>query len=127
MNIVKESYKDGTCPDCNENIPDEVDAGDACSNCGHVFYGRPDYGMSTYDKFYHRVSKDPSDMSNNELDFEMEACQEWEKVCVAIGQGINSKEVIRERSVQNELIARYIARFPNAHTHPVYGFGHLSY
>jgi len=39
MNIVKNSYKDGVCPDCNENIPEDMDTeGDACSNCGHVFY-----------------------------------------------------------------------------------------
>ena len=38
MNKVKDSYEDGICPDCNENIPDNVVEGDSCKNCGHVFY-----------------------------------------------------------------------------------------
>ena len=50
MNIIKDSYENGECPDCGKNIPDDVSGGDGCSNCGHIFYGRPDYGMSTHQK-----------------------------------------------------------------------------
>lgn len=34
---VKASYPDGECPDCGEDIPDDVANGEACANCGHVF------------------------------------------------------------------------------------------
>jgi hypothetical protein len=37
MNKVKDSYPDGSCPDCFETIPDDVVEGDDCVNCGHVF------------------------------------------------------------------------------------------
>jgi len=36
-NSVKESYEGGLCPDCGADIPNEVEDGDACENCGHVF------------------------------------------------------------------------------------------
>ncbi len=35
---VKNSYEDGVCPDCSEDIPDDCVDGQECSNCGHVFY-----------------------------------------------------------------------------------------
>ena len=38
MNIIKDSYENGECPDCGKDIPDAVSGGDGCSNCGHVFY-----------------------------------------------------------------------------------------
>lgn len=38
MNSVKDSYINGECPDCYENIPEEAENGDECYNCGHVFY-----------------------------------------------------------------------------------------
>ena len=38
INIIKNNYDGGACPDCSEDIPDDVETGDACSNCGHVFY-----------------------------------------------------------------------------------------
>ena len=63
--------------------------------------------MTTYDKFYHFVPKDPPDMTLDELHDEMESCKEWERECVRIGQGINSKENIRERKVKTELTNRY--------------------
>ncbi len=37
INKVKESYEDGICPDCSEDILNDVVEGDECSNCGHVF------------------------------------------------------------------------------------------
>jgi rubredoxin len=37
MNAVKNSYPNGECPDCGENIPDDVQSGEECANCGHVF------------------------------------------------------------------------------------------
>lgn len=36
-NQMKDTYTNGECPDCFDKIPDEVEEGDACSNCGHVF------------------------------------------------------------------------------------------
>ena len=38
INPIKDSYENGTCPDCREEIPDDVVEGGACSICGHVFY-----------------------------------------------------------------------------------------
>ena len=38
MNIIKGSYENGECPDCGEDIPNDVSNGDGCSNCSHVFY-----------------------------------------------------------------------------------------
>jgi len=61
----------------------------------------------TYDKFYHRIPKDPQDMTFNELNDEMESCQRWEQVCIEVGQGIQSKENLRERRVKSELTSRY--------------------
>jgi hypothetical protein len=37
VNPVKDTYEHGECPDCGEPIPDTVQAGDECVNCGHVF------------------------------------------------------------------------------------------
>lgn len=45
MNAIKESYENGKCPDCGENIPDDVVDGQECLHCGHVFCEtRPDDG-----------------------------------------------------------------------------------
>jgi hypothetical protein len=38
VNAVKAAYPGGECPDCGEDIPDDVVAGADCSNCGHVFH-----------------------------------------------------------------------------------------
>lgn len=35
---VKDCYHDCECPDCGEPIPDETLPGEACANCGHVFW-----------------------------------------------------------------------------------------
>jgi hypothetical protein len=45
-NPVKDSYDGGMCPDCDEPIPDDVNEGDSCKNCGHVFW------EDTEDDFY---------------------------------------------------------------------------
>lgn len=37
LNEVKRAYDDGICPDCGEEIPDDVAEGDACKNCRYVF------------------------------------------------------------------------------------------
>ena len=37
MNTVKAAYEDGVCPDCGEDIPDDVTDGDQCTNCEHTF------------------------------------------------------------------------------------------
>jgi hypothetical protein len=34
---IKDEYEDGVCPDCQQEIPDDVVEGEACSNCEHVF------------------------------------------------------------------------------------------
>lgn len=34
---VKDAYPDGVCPDCGEDIPDDVEDGEVCVNCGHTF------------------------------------------------------------------------------------------
>jgi hypothetical protein len=35
---VKGSYENGMCPDCGYEIPNDVQDGDKCANCPHVFY-----------------------------------------------------------------------------------------
>jgi len=62
--------------------------------------------MVTYNKFYHYVPKDPQDMTLDELNDEMESCKHWEQECIKIGQGINSKENLRERRIGAELNRR---------------------
>ncbi len=37
MNAIKEAYHNGECPDCGDEIPDDVQEGQECANCGHVF------------------------------------------------------------------------------------------
>jgi len=34
---LKDSYVNGECPDCGQDIPDNVQEGNICSNCEHVF------------------------------------------------------------------------------------------
>lgn len=34
---LKNCYKGGLCPDCQEEIPDNAKEGESCSNCEHVF------------------------------------------------------------------------------------------
>ena len=38
MSVIKDSYEKGECPDCGEDIPNDVSNGDGCSNCSHGFY-----------------------------------------------------------------------------------------
>ena len=35
---IQESYWCGACPDCGEHIGDSIQHGDACYNCGHIFW-----------------------------------------------------------------------------------------
>jgi hypothetical protein len=35
---IKDSYPDGKCPDCGEQISVDIIDGDKCPNCGHVFH-----------------------------------------------------------------------------------------
>ena len=37
MNPIKESYSNGECHDCENDIPTDVADGESCLNCGHVF------------------------------------------------------------------------------------------
>lgn len=34
---IKYNYDDAVCPDCGEDIPDDAEDGEECSNCGHVW------------------------------------------------------------------------------------------
>lgn len=36
-NKVYQSYLNGECPDCGDNIPKSVKDGEECKNCNHVF------------------------------------------------------------------------------------------
>ena len=36
--MIKDDYDNGECPDCYEDIPDDMVEGGECENCGHVFY-----------------------------------------------------------------------------------------
>ena len=38
VGFVKSSYPEGVCPDCGEAISILAYEGDACKNCGHVFW-----------------------------------------------------------------------------------------
>ena len=45
LNAVKWAYEDGVCPECGEDIPDDIADGQGCAYCTHVFYyARPDDG-----------------------------------------------------------------------------------
>jgi len=37
-NSIKDSYENGECPDCGDDIPVEVMEGEECKNCGHAFF-----------------------------------------------------------------------------------------
>jgi hypothetical protein len=41
-NKIKDSYPNGVCPDCQEEIPNNVKEGQVCTNCGHAFYEEKD-------------------------------------------------------------------------------------
>lgn len=38
MNMIKNNYPEGICPDCRTLIPDDAVDGTECENCGHVFH-----------------------------------------------------------------------------------------
>ena len=63
----------------------------------------------TYQKFYHRIGKDPIEMDIDELRDEIEACRQWEQDCIRIGQGINTKETMRDRNLRDEVRRRLVA------------------
>ena len=63
----------------------------------------------TYQKFYHRIGKDPIEMDIDELRDEIEACRLWEQDCIKIGQGINTKETMRDRNLRDEVLRRLSA------------------
>jgi hypothetical protein len=35
---MRDVYEDGVCPDCQDQIPIDCVDGQACNNCGHVFF-----------------------------------------------------------------------------------------
>jgi hypothetical protein len=37
-NPIKDAYEGGVCPDCGDEIPDDVAEGDLCTNCAYVFH-----------------------------------------------------------------------------------------
>lgn len=38
MNVIKDNYPEGVCPDCRTLIPDDAVDGTECKNCGHIFH-----------------------------------------------------------------------------------------
>jgi hypothetical protein len=52
-NPIVDSYEGGLCPDCSELIPQDVEEGEECANCGHVFYSEErDLIMSSFVRSY---------------------------------------------------------------------------
>jgi len=39
---VRDNYPDGACPDCQTPIDQDATDGDACPDCGHVFWSALD-------------------------------------------------------------------------------------
>jgi len=37
-NPVRAAYRNSECPDCGEPLPENVQEGDECGNCGHVYF-----------------------------------------------------------------------------------------
>jgi hypothetical protein len=37
-NTIISEYDDGLCPDCEIPIVKDIEEGEACENCGHVFW-----------------------------------------------------------------------------------------
>ena len=58
--------------------------------------------------FFHGVAKHVSDMSIDEIRDEIESCVEWNEICEKSGQGVNSKEYMRERHCRAEITKRII-------------------
>lgn len=36
-NLIQDSYPNKECPDCGEPIPEDLQEGQDCRNCGHIF------------------------------------------------------------------------------------------
>ena len=62
-----------------------------------------------YKGFHHGIAKYVFDMRLDELKQEITDCVSWHNECEAIGQGVNSKETIRERKCRAEVLRRVIA------------------
>lgn len=69
---VIDSYKDGRCPDCCLEINYSVQEGEACVNCGHVFYSQDapletvkDYGQCLVCKVDTPTNMNPGDTCSN--------------------------------------------------------------
>lgn len=56
--------------------------------------------------FYFSVEKRPADMSDDELVQEINAARRYENRCAEIGQGVNTKEFMRRRNCEHELVLR---------------------
>jgi hypothetical protein len=54
--------------------------------------------------FYYSVAKLPGDMTPDELEQEITAALQYEDRCREIGQGVNTKESLRKRSCELELV-----------------------
>ena len=62
-----------------------------------------------YKGFHHTIAKYVFDMSLDELKEEIISCVSWRNECEATGQGVNSKETIRERNCRAEVLRRVVA------------------
>jgi rubredoxin len=44
MELIRDLYENGECPDCGEEIPVDMVDGGECVNCGHVFWATEEPG-----------------------------------------------------------------------------------
>lgn len=74
-------YPGGECPDCQEPIPDECEAGDECEGCGHVF--KEDYKLDEPDEDDY--------VTYDHINF-----YQYGKVVVSVEDGYDWKNAVRE-------------------------------
>lgn len=67
--------------------------------------------------FFFSIAKEPVKMSVDELYAEQESAHSYIEECEAIGQGIGSKETIRERAVTRELERKIRSSHPAHRNH----------
>ncbi len=56
---MKDEYPEGKCPDCFEQIPEDMNDGDKCPNCGHIFHGLNVVGWGEMDIAKFDIMFDP--------------------------------------------------------------------
>jgi hypothetical protein len=68
------------------------------------------YQAERYNKFYYSVGKDPADMTDDELDQEIESAESYFERCRQEGQGVGTKEGGRKRICVAEKDKRTMTR-----------------